>query len=62
MPLKLAKFLVQYLSREDDLVVDPFGGWYTTRKVAEELGSRWIGSELVLERVQGAKLRFPNAH
>ncbi len=58
MPLALAKFLVEYLSRPGDLVVDPFGGSMTTGKAAEELGRRWIATELMLEHIEAGQLRF----
>jgi site-specific DNA-methyltransferase (cytosine-N4-specific) len=58
MPLRLAKFLVEWLSRPGDLVADPFAGWFTSCKAAEALGRRWIGTELMLEHVLGARPRF----
>lgn len=58
MPLRLARFLVEYLSRPGDLVVDQFAGSFTTCKAAEELGRRWIGCDLMLEHVLAARLRF----
>lgn len=45
MPLSLADFLVKYLTREDDLVVDPFAGSLTTAKAAEQNGRRWLCTE-----------------
>ncbi|MEQ1594672.1 MAG: site-specific DNA-methyltransferase [Casimicrobium sp.] len=45
MPLALADFLVRYLSAPDDMIVDPFGGWLTTAKAAEQNGRRWIVTE-----------------
>ena len=38
MPLTLADFLVKFLSRDGDLVVDPFGGTMTTGQAAEQIG------------------------
>jgi site-specific DNA-methyltransferase (cytosine-N4-specific) len=60
MPLALAKFLIQFLTGdgEDELVVDPFGGWFRTAKAAEELGRRWISSELMLEYAAGGAEGF----
>lgn len=52
MPLALADFLVRYLSAPDDLVVDPFGGWLTTAKAAEQNGRRWLVTELMREYVR----------
>lgn len=63
MPLALAKFLVQFLTGEgeDELVADPFGGWFRTAKAAEELGRRWISSELMHEYVLGGAEGFRTA-
>lgn len=35
MPLALAVFLIRFLTRKGQLVVDPFAGWGTTAKAAE---------------------------
>lgn len=61
MPLSLASFLVGLLSSEDDLVVDPFAGSFTTAKAAERLGRRWLSTEIMLEYVVGAATRFSDA-
>lgn len=61
MPLKLASFLVEFLSEPDDLVADPFGGSFTTAKAAERLGRRWLSTECMLEYVLGGALRFQDA-
>lgn len=58
MPLALAMFLVQYLSRPGDLVVDPFGGTMTTPKACEELGRLWMASEIMAEYIMAGKYRF----
>jgi len=51
--LALADFLVKYLSSENDLVADPFGGY-----AAEQNNRRWIITEKHLEYVLGSKTRF----
>lgn len=61
MPLSLASFLVEFLSEPEDLVVDPFGGSFTTAKAAERLGRRWLSTEVMVEYVLGAALRFREA-
>jgi site-specific DNA-methyltransferase (cytosine-N4-specific) len=61
MPLALAMFLVQYLSRPGDLVVDPFGGTMTTAKACQELGRLWMASELMAEYVMAGRFRFAAA-
>lgn len=58
MPLSLARFLVEFMSAPGDLVVDPFGGSFTTAKAAELLGRRWLSTELMLEYVLGGANRF----
>jgi len=58
MPLELAKWLIQFLSRPGDLVCDPFAGSHTTPKAAELLGRRWISTERILEYVMGSATRF----
>lgn len=58
MPLALAIFLVQYLSRPGDLVVDPFGGTLTTAKACELNGRRWLACEIMAEYLHVGALRF----
>lgn len=61
-PLALAMFLVRYLSRPGDLVVDPFGGTMTTAKACEVLGRLWLSCELMAEYVMSGRYRFEGAH
>jgi len=58
MPQDLARKVIAFMSREGDVVADPFGGSGTTAAAAEGLGRRWITTEAVREYVEGAKLRF----
>lgn len=58
MPLKLAMFLVEFLSAPGDLVVDPFGGSFTTADAAERLGRLWLSTECMVEYVLGGSSRF----
>jgi DNA modification methylase len=58
MPSELARKMISFLTDEDDLVVDPFGGSGTTARAAEDLGRRWITTEMCREYVEGSKLRF----
>lgn len=58
MPLRLARFLVEWLTEEGDLVVDNMAGWLSTAKAAEELGRRWIAVERMAEYVIGSSTRF----
>jgi DNA modification methylase len=58
MPEALAAFFVQFLTDEDDLVLDPFAGSNTTGFVAEKLNRNWIGIELSAAYAESAKVRF----
>lgn len=61
MPKSLAGFLIEFLSKPGDLVVDPFGGKLTTAKAAEDLGRRWLSTELILDYIRAAADRFRDA-
>jgi site-specific DNA-methyltransferase (cytosine-N4-specific) len=58
MPLPLAEKLVNFLSREGDLVVDPFGGTLTTGQAAERNNRRWICTEMMWEYIRASFVRF----
>jgi DNA modification methylase len=57
-PLAIADFLIRYLSREGDLILDPFGGTVKTGMAAERNGRRWIVIEALLDFLRGAAERF----
>jgi hypothetical protein len=61
MPLGLAAFLIRFLTREGDLVVDPFGGFGTTARAAEDAGRRWLMTERIAEYVVGQAIRLRDA-
>lgn len=61
MPLKLADFLVRFLSRPGDLGVDPFGGSCTTAKACEINNRRWITTDRCLEYLLAGSTRFESA-
>lgn len=61
MPLALATFLIKFLTREGDLVVDLFGGWGTSAKAAEDAGRRWLITERMAEYVVAQALRLCRA-
>lgn len=48
----LATAMIEEYSRPGDRVLDPFAGFGTTLRVAERLGRRAVGVELMPERVQ----------
>lgn len=60
MPMRLASFLVEFLSQEGDTIAEPFGGSMTVPLAAELLGRRWIATEIVAEYLMGGSLRFEN--
>ena len=57
-PEGLPEFFINMLTEPGDLVLDPFAGSNVTGAVAERLGRRWIGIELVKEYLEGSKFRF----
>jgi DNA modification methylase len=61
MPMKLASFLIEFLSEPGDIVADPFSGSFTTADAAERLGRRWMATECMVEYVLGAATRFTSA-
>ena len=58
MPLKLAKFFINFLTEKDDLVLDPFAGSNVTGYVAEKNERRWISIELDEKCANSSKYRF----
>jgi site-specific DNA-methyltransferase (cytosine-N4-specific) len=55
------EFFIRFLTRERDLVVDPFAGSNVTGQEAEALGRRWVSAEINADYVAGSRLRFPDA-
>lgn len=60
MPLTFASFLVKFLSREGDLVVDPIGGTLTTGQAAPQNNRRWLCVEMMHEYIAQCFVRFDN--
>lgn len=58
MPLALPEFFIRFLTQENDLVMDPFGGSNTTGAVAQRLKRRWLSVEANEEYVGSSKSRF----
>jgi len=58
MPIKIAEFFIKFLTDQNDLVLDPFGGSNTTGRAAEDLSRRWISIERDLDYVKGSQGRF----
>lgn len=45
-PEVLVEWILKYLSKEDDVVLDPLCGTGTTCRVAQKLGRKWIGIDI----------------
>lgn len=60
MPKNLARFFIKYLTAENDLVVDIFGGSGTTAFCSEELNRHWKTFELDRSFVATSAFRFIN--
>jgi DNA modification methylase len=57
-PVAFAEFFINFLTDEDDLVLDPFGGSGASGEAAERLGRKWITIELDEEYLRGSRMRF----
>lgn len=57
-PSKLPEFFIKFLTDENDLVVDIFGGSNTTGQVAEVNNRQWRSFEALPEYVAASSLRF----
>ncbi|WP_207545755.1 site-specific DNA-methyltransferase [Achromobacter insolitus] len=58
MPVRLAKFLIEYLTEKGQLVVDGLAGRCKVGLAAEELGRRWICVDRQAQSVIGARAQF----
>lgn len=58
-PTPVPEFFIKFLTREGQLVLDPFAGSNVTGQVAESLGRRWLSIEINPEYVAGSRFRFP---
>ncbi len=57
-PIDLPDFFIRFLTKEDDIILDPFAGSNVTGEACERLNRRWIAIELNYEYVAGSKFRF----
>lgn len=57
-PEALVRFFVDFLTDENDLVVDPFGGSNVTGSVCQESNRRWLAFELEQKYLDGSRVRF----
>lgn len=54
----IAEFFIKFLTRENDLVFDPFAGSNTTGATAEALNRRWVCVEPNKSYIKGSRGRF----
>jgi DNA modification methylase len=57
-PTKLPEFFIRFLTEENDVVLDPFGGSNATGEAAERWGRSWICFEINEEYLKGSRFRF----
>lgn len=58
MPEELPAFFIKFLTKKDDLVLDPFAGSNTTGAIAELLGRKWVSIEADSKYANGSIGRF----
>lgn len=58
MPKELPEFFIQFLTEENDLVLDPFAGSNTTGFIAGTLNRKWIAIEAEQKYIAGSIGRF----
>lgn len=58
MPVALPKFLIEFLTEENDLVVDPMAGRLKVGMAAEMLRRRWICTDKIVDYVMGSEVCF----
>lgn len=61
-PAKLPKFFIDFLTDEDDIVLDIFAGSNTTGEVAEKSGRKWLSFELNKEYCSASVFRFVSSN
>lgn len=57
-PPELPDFFIRFLTKPEQMVLDPFAGSNVTGRVAETLQRRWTSIEINADYVAGSKLRF----
>ena len=57
-PGKLPEFFIDFLTDENDLILDIFAGSNTTGEVAEKRGRRWMACDLDRDYLAASALRF----
>ncbi|HEY3781973.1 MAG TPA: site-specific DNA-methyltransferase [Fimbriimonadaceae bacterium] len=59
MPMALPEFFIKFLTDENDVVLDPFGGSNSTGAAAEKLQRQWVSIEPDSDYIKGSRGRFP---
>ncbi len=62
MQPKLAEFFIEFLTDEEDLIMDSFAGSNTTGAMAEKLNRKWLSTELDSAYVKGEICHAPTVH
>ena len=57
-PLALPMFFIRLMTKENQLVLDPFAGTGTTALAAEKLGRRWLACEIDAAYASAVPARF----
>lgn len=57
-PQALPEFFIKFLTEPGDLVLDIFAGSNTTGRAAEELGRRWLTTDISTEYIAASRFRF----
>jgi site-specific DNA-methyltransferase (cytosine-N4-specific) len=58
MQAGLVSFFTQFLTDENDLILDPFSGSNTTGYIAEKLKRRWVSAEIDEAYALNSAIRF----
>lgn len=58
MQAGLIAFFTQFLTDENDIILDPFGGSNTTGYISEKLKRRWFSIEIMEEYIEQSIFRF----
>ena len=58
MSAGLVNFFIEFLTSENDLVLDPFAGSNTTGFCAEKMKRKWVSFEIEKDYIKQASIRF----
>lgn len=57
-PLEIPRFFIKFLTDENDVVLDIFGGSNVTGLVSEEMNRQWVSFEIKQNYLESSKYRF----